>query len=155
LRVGDPVHVVARRSVTGSGASATVSLEAREVKLQREDDDEESNEPPSLLVSVGALDSSAAEADLETATFRFSRSGDTAAELVVTIEVSGTATGGSDYVSLPLTITFAAGSAVADLAVVPLADALTEVPETVTVTVIDTADYELGSPATATVTIEG
>jgi hypothetical protein len=159
LLVGDPVHVVARRSVSGSGSTATVSIEASEVKLQREEEEEveeeEPTEPPSLLVSVGALDGTAAEAGLESGTFRFSRSGDTTAGLVVTIEVSGTATTGSDFVALPLTVTFDAGSTTADVVVVPLADEATEVPETVTVTVIDTVDYDLGSPATATVTIEG
>jgi hypothetical protein len=151
LLVGDPVHVVAQRTVIGSA----VSLAATEVKLQRDDPDDEDEEPPTLLISVGALDGAAAEAGLDPGTFRFSRSGDTTASLTVAIELSGTAINGTDYGSLPLTVSFAAGSAIADLSVVPLADAIDEGSESVIVTVVDGADYDPGSPATATVTIAG
>jgi Calx-beta domain len=69
--------------------------------------------------------------------------------------VSGTATNGSDYQSVPTTLTFAAGQATVDLFIVPFADGTTEGSETVIVTVDDGATYDLGAPAAATVTIAG
>jgi len=109
----------------------------------------------SPLVSVSAFDSTASETGPDLGTFRFSRTGSTAASLTVTFTVSGTATNGTDYQSLPVTVTFAAGQATTDLFVVPLSDATAEGSETVIVTVTDGAAYDLGSPATATVTIAG
>jgi hypothetical protein len=157
LNVGDLVHVRATRTTTGTGATATTTIEASEVKLQnpgfRDDDDDSAD--PTLLVSVRALDASAAEAGLDQGAFRFSRSGDTTAALTVTILIGGTAANGSDYITLPLTVTFEAGAATADVAVRPLADSATEGSETVIVTVVDGSGYEAGSPATATVNIAG
>lgn len=166
LLVGDPVHVRATRTVTGSGASSTVSIEAVEVKLQREEDEapdpvdpEEPVDPeapaPATLVSVGALDASAAEAGFDTGTFRFSRSGDTAAELTVTIALTGTATNGADFANVSLTVTFAAGQATADVVITPLADVIDEASETVIVSVVDGDTYDVGSPSSATITIAG
>ncbi|MEO7157394.1 MAG: Calx-beta domain-containing protein [Vicinamibacterales bacterium] len=107
------------------------------------------------LVSVTAFDSTASETGPDLGTFRFSRTGSTAAALTVTFTVTGTAISGTDYQSLPLTVTFGAGQATADLFVVPLPDAMVEGPETVIVTVTDAAAYDLGSPVTATITITG
>jgi len=107
------------------------------------------------LVSVAAFDSTASETGPDLGTFRFSRTGSTAAALTVTFTVSGTATNGTDYQSVPLTVTFAPGQATADLFVVPLPDATAEGSETAIVTVTDGAAYDLGSPAAATVTITG
>ena len=62
------------------------------------------------LVSVTAFDSTAAETGNNRGTFRFSRTGSTAASLTVTFTVTGTATNGTDYQSLPVTVTFGAFS---------------------------------------------
>ena len=67
------------------------------------------------LVSVTAFDSTAAETGNNRGTFRFSRTGSTAASLTVTFTVTGTATNGTDYQSLPVTVTFGAGQADVDL----------------------------------------
>jgi hypothetical protein len=56
---------------------------------------------------------------------------------------------------VPLSVTFLAGQATADLFVVPLPDGAAEAPETVIVTVTDDATYDVGAPASATVTITG
>lgn len=109
----------------------------------------------SPLVSVTAFDSTASEIGPDLGTFRFSRTGSTAAALTIAFTVTGTATNGTDYQSLPLTVTFAAGQATFDLFVVPLPDTIAEGSETVIVTVTDGAAYDLGAPATATVTIAG
>jgi hypothetical protein len=157
LKVGDRVHVKGMRSTTGTGATATTKIEASEVKLQNPGDggDDDDEEEPTDLVSVSATDAVASETGPDLGTFRFTRSGNTSAVLIVTFTVSGTATNGSDYQGVPTTVTFAAGQTTVDLFVVPLADGSTEGSETVIVTVQDGATYSAGAPASATVTIAG
>ncbi|HWI20273.1 MAG TPA: Calx-beta domain-containing protein, partial [Vicinamibacterales bacterium] len=123
----------------GSPASATVTIT-------------DTNNP---LVTVAAFDSTASETGPDLGTFRFSRTGSTAASLTVTFTVTGTATNGSDYQSVPTTLTFSAGEATVDLFIVPFADGTTEGSESVIVTVDDGATYDVGAPAAATVTIAG
>ncbi len=105
------------------------------------------------LVSVAATDASAAEPGTDTGTFTLTRGGDLGSPLAVSIVMSGTATSGVDYLSLPATVTFPSGQANAALTVTPLDDALVEAAESVTLTIIDDAPYDLGSPNNATVTI--
>ena len=123
----------------GSPAEATVTIT-------------DTNSP---LVTVTAFDSTAAETGNNRGTFRFSRVGSTAASLTVTFTVTGTATNGTDYDALPVTVTFAAGQSTVDLSVVPRQDGVAEGSETVIVDLTDGAAYDLGAPATATVTIAG
>lgn len=106
------------------------------------------------LVSVAALDASASESG-DTGMFRLTRSGDTSASLAVTVTFTGTATNGTDYDMLSTTVTFAAGSATANVFVVAVADAVDEGSETVILTVVDGVSYDLGATPTATVTIGG
>jgi hypothetical protein len=107
------------------------------------------------LVTVTAFDSTAAETANNRGTFRISRVGSTAASLTVTFTVTGTATNGTDYQALPLTVTFGVGQADVDLVVLPTQDGVAEGSETVIVTVTDGATYDVGAPDTATVTISG
>jgi hypothetical protein len=109
----------------------------------------------SPLVSVMAFDSTASETGADFGTFRFARTGSTAAPLTVTFTVTGTATNGVDYQSVPVTVTFGVGQATADLVVIPLVDADADASETVIVTITDGASYDLGAPDAATVTIAG
>ena len=157
LHVGDRVHVRAMRSTTGSGSTATTSIEATEVKLQNAsgsgDDDPVD---PTALVSVAAFDAVASESGGNTGVFRLTRSGSAAllaAPLTVTYTVAGTATNGADYQNLPLTATFAANQAAVDVVVTPIADVTPEGSETVILTLTTVDPYDLGSPATATVSI--
>jgi hypothetical protein len=114
-----------------------------------------------VLVTVVALDATAAESPLDTGLFRLSRTGSTAAALTVTFTLTGTATApgasGADYSTnvAGLSVTFAVGSATADVMIVPIADAVAEGTETVILTVSDGADYDPGAPASATVNIAG
>ena len=107
------------------------------------------------LVSVTAFDSTASETGPDLGTFRFARTGSTASTLTVTFTVTGTAVSGTDYQSVPLSVTFNAGQSTADVFVVPSADAAVEGSETAIATITDGADYDLGSPVTATITITG
>lgn len=157
LKVGDRVHVKGIRTTTGTGSTATTKIEASEVKLQNpggdgDDDDEE----PTDLVSVAATDALASETAGDTGTFRLTRAGGAtllASPLTVTYTLTGTATSGTDYTSVPLTATFPANQATVDVVVTPLADATTEGAESVILTLTSVTPYDLGSPATATVTI--
>ena len=65
----------------------------------------------------------------------------------------GTATLGSDYASLPLTLTIPAGATSVTLLISPIDDALVEGSETVSVGLAPGAGYELGSTVAGTITI--
>jgi hypothetical protein len=65
----------------------------------------------------------------------------------VTYSVGGTATSGLDYTALSGSIVIPAGQSSAILWVNPLTDTLLEGNETVLVQLLDTVDYELGSPS--------
>lgn len=106
------------------------------------------------VVTLMVPDASASETTGEDGLFRIWRSGSTAQPLTASFAVSGSATPGDDYPALGTSIVFPAGVAAVDLAVVAIADGLSEVTETVTLTLAKTADYQLGG-AIGTVKIEG
>jgi hypothetical protein len=156
LHIGDRVHVTANKVTDSTGAVASITtLEATEVKLQNPGEPAEIVELTGL-VSVTATDALAEEVDGNIGLFTLTRSGSAtllAAPLSVTLTLTGTATNGTDYFGLPLTANFAAGVATTIVEVKPTSDAVTEGPETVILTLGVTAPYEVGSPASATVTI--
>jgi hypothetical protein len=156
LHVGDRVHVRANRTTT-TGSAVTTTLDATEVILQNPGDGEGSgDDAPTALVSVTATDALASETAGDTGTFTLTRSGSAtllASPLTVSFTMSGVAVNGTDYTSVPLTATFAAGSATTTVVVTPTADATVEGAESVILTLTTVTPYDLGSPATATVTI--
>jgi predicted extracellular nuclease len=106
------------------------------------------------VVAIVATDDTAAENGSDSGTFNISRTGDTTAPLEVSYTVSGTATNGIDYIpNLTGTATIPAGSASVDITLTPVDDIVAEGPEAVTLTLVDTADYDLGAATAATVTI--
>ena len=105
------------------------------------------------VVSVVAFDAAASETGPDLGTFRFTRTGSPTSPLTVRYVVTGTAVNGTDYQTIPVTVTFLAGQATADVFVIPTADGIVEGVETVIVTLIDGASYDLGAPATATATV--
>jgi hypothetical protein len=157
LKVGNRVHVKGTREQ--SAAATATTIVASEVKLQNAgetgDDDDSEDPAASMLVSVMALDPAASETGADPGTFRLTRSGDLTAPLVVTFTLTGTATNGVDYQTVPLTVTIPAGQATVSVSIVPLADTTAEGSETVILTVVDGAGYTAGSPAAATVAIAG
>jgi VCBS repeat-containing protein len=76
-----------------------------------------------------------------------------ASGLTVFYTLSGTATNGTDYTTLPGRITFAAGATTATVTVSPIADNLAEGNETVILTLLDRSGYTLGANTTATITL--
>lgn len=157
LRVGDRVHVRANRTTTTTAGLATTTLAATEVILQNPEDGVGSgDDTPTDLVSVAATDAFASETAGDTGTFTLTRSGSAtllASPLTVTFTLTGVAVNGTDYANVPLTVTFPAGSAMTTVVVTPTADATVEGAESVILTLTAVAPYDLGSPATATVTI--
>ncbi len=95
---------------------------------------------PLPLVSLTVNDRDATEGG-DTAGFTITRTGETTNALDVVIQLSGTATPGSDFQSLPTTITIPGGSASVSVPVVPLQDSSVESMETVIVTIANDPAY--------------
>lgn len=91
-------------------------------------------QPP--IVSVAAVDPKASEMPpllpaIDSARFRFERSGDTVNPLSVWFSTGGTATPGRDYQNVISPVSFRAGAATVDIEIVPIDDPLAEGEESV------------------------
>ncbi|MFB2934471.1 ExeM/NucH family extracellular endonuclease [Aerosakkonemataceae cyanobacterium BLCC-F154] len=108
-------------------------------------------------IAIATIDANAAETGNDPGTFRITRIGDTTNALTVNYAVatgSGQATNGTDYnPNLTGTATIAAGQSFVDITFTPVDDAIIEINETVTITLLDSTDYNLGANIAATVAI--
>ncbi|MEK7413680.1 MAG: Calx-beta domain-containing protein, partial [Planctomycetota bacterium] len=86
--------------------------------------------------------------------FCIRREGSMEQDLVVGLNVTGTATPGTDYVAIPATVTIPAGRPSVEVSVTPLSDTFTEGDETVVVTLVDRLDYQVNNPGSATMIIQ-
>lgn len=125
--------------VVGTPARATVTIT--------------SDEPVTQIVTVKATDNTATEADLTTGRYTFIRTGDTSAALTVNYKVTGTATAGSDYDALGTSVVIPAGKTRVNKTLTPKQDSLQELAETVILTLKQSPNYAVGTPASATVQI--
>ena len=107
---------------------------------------------PTPVVDLAVTTATAAEVGPVPGAFTLSRSGSTSFSLPVHYTVSGTATNGTDYVTLSGTATIPVGQSSTVISVTPLADGLAEGPETVVVTLAPDPTYTIGS-GNGTVTI--
>jgi len=82
-----------------------------------------------------------------------SRTGSVTSELTVALNITGTATNGVDYQSLPASVIVPVGASAVAVALIPLSDAAAEGDETVKLSVASNAAYTVASPGAATVTI--
>jgi len=107
------------------------------------------------LVPVITVDASSATVDEGgTATFTLRSTVESNEDLDLTLRLSGSAKSGSDYVEVDLDqITIPAGSKQTTLNVQFRADDRVEQDERFVLQVVDTADYALGDPSSATLTI--
>lgn len=103
-------------------------------------------------VTVAATVPAAAEAGAA-GQWTFTRTGSTAAALVVNFTVGGTATNGADYVTVGTSVTIPAGSSAATLALTPVADSAVEGDETAILTLAAASTYIIGTSSSATITI--
>ena len=108
------------------------------------------------VITVAATDASAAET-LAPATnpgsYTLTRTGSTVSALTVNVALSGTATNGTDYTTIPTTVTFAAGSATAVVPLNVIDDTLFEGTETAILTIGTGTGYTVGTTPSATVNI--
>lgn len=108
---------------------------------------------PSLpSVFISSSDSVGSEGPGNTATFTISRTGPTTAPLVVHCAFSGAAVNASDYSLISTARTIPAGAVSITTAIAPVDDSLREGSESVVVTILSSAAYNLGS-TNVTVTI--
>lgn len=110
-----------------------------------------------IVAQVELVASDAAATELgDTGTFTITRSGGNLGQpLTVYLTIGGTATPGKDYTALSVPVTLAGGQTQTVLTVNAVQDWLPlEGPETVILTVLDRAYYDIVGEASATVTIE-
>ncbi|WP_461782851.1 SdiA-regulated domain-containing protein [Prosthecobacter sp.] len=108
------------------------------------------------LVSITATDANAAEASTDSGTFRISRTGSTTLAMDVLYGIStgsGQATSDDYTPALGTTATIPAGASFVEVTITPVDDSSIEGSETLTMTLGDTGSYDVGSPASAMVTI--
>ncbi len=91
--------------------------------------------------------SAASERDGNSAAFTVVRDDDLSRDLVVRYTLSGTATGGTDYIGLPSAVSIPAGARSATFFVQPIDDADPEGAESVRVTLLADARYTLATPS--------
>ncbi len=136
--------------IVGTPGSATVTIA-----------DTGSGNPEDLIedpagiptVSITAVNPNAAESGPAPGAFKVSRTGSTVAALTVQYSIGGTATNGTDYSHLSGSVTIPAGLASAIITVTPLEDTIAEGVETVELTLLSSASYNIGTPGKATVFI--
>lgn len=138
--VVEPTETVVLNALPGAGYTLGLATNAT---VQLLDDDTQ-------FVSVVASDSIAGE-PADAGRFTVSRTGLTGAPLTVNLAVAGTASAGVDYVTLPVSVTLAAGASSTNIFVNPIDDGLAEFTETVVMSVVAGTGYELGVPTSATV----
>ncbi|WP_301951358.1 Calx-beta domain-containing protein, partial [Microcystis aeruginosa] len=105
-------------------------------------------------VTVAVAPGSVTEDGTTNLVYTFTRTGLTTNPLTVNYTVSGTATNGTDYASIPTSVNFLAGSVTATVTVDPTTDTTMEPDETVIFTLTEGTGYTLGTASTATGTIQ-
>ncbi|MCB1069518.1 MAG: DUF1800 family protein [Kiritimatiellae bacterium] len=104
-------------------------------------------------VTIGASTPRAYEAGAQAGAWTVYRSGGID-PIRVSYTVSGTAQPGSDYLPLTGTVDVPAGTKAVHIPLEPLPDGVLEPAETVVVTLLPGTNYSLGTPASATVTLD-
>ena len=106
---------------------------------------------PSITLAVSP--SSVTEDGTTNLVYTFTRTGSTTSALTANYTVGGTATNGTDYTSIPTSVTFAAGSSTATVTFDPTADTTVEPDETVILTLASGTGYTVGTTTAVTGTI--
>jgi hypothetical protein len=104
-------------------------------------------------VTISTLTPFLRENATATSTIQVSRLGSTSGPLIVPLTLSGNATSGSDFQTIPASITIAAGATSADFTLTILNDSEREGPEVVSIIPAAGGTFTLGDPAIASVTI--
>ncbi len=105
-------------------------------------------------ITVHATDADASEVGPDTGTFTVYRSAlETNSALTVNYLIEGTATSGSDYMTLSGAVTIPVGQTNAAITIIPIEDILSESAETVDLT-LTAGNYAIGTASNAIVTIQ-
>jgi len=107
--------------------------------------------PPT--VTIAATDPSASETGPDAGVFTITRASGTNVALTVNYSITGTAANGPDYQTIPSSATIPVGSNSVRVVINPINDPDLEASETVTLTLVSSLNYLIGSPSNATVTI--
>ena len=106
------------------------------------------------VVTIAVTPSSVMEDGMTNLVYTISRTGATGCSLPVNFSVGGTAGSGTDYAAISVSpVTIPMGASSIDITVDPLSDNAVEPNETVIITLIDGALYDLGTNVMATGTI--
>jgi hypothetical protein len=112
--------------------------------------------PATPSVSVVASDAIASEIGPDSGTFRFTRTGSTINQLTVNFTLAsgdGRANGSDFTPALTSVVTIPAGQSFVDVTLTPVADNVLEGTETLLLTIGDSGSYDVGSTASATISI--
>ncbi|HXU79412.1 MAG TPA: Calx-beta domain-containing protein [Methylomirabilota bacterium] len=113
-----------------------------------------SNVAPLPIVTVVTNDDTATESPPgDTGSFTITRTGDTTNPLTVNYRMSGSASNNVDYVNLPGSVVIAAGQSSTNLIVTPINDSQGEGTETVVLTLVGSANYDLYTNISAIVNL--
>ncbi len=134
----------------GQSTAYRLAADQTAVSVTITDDESPAGRP---TVTVTATDGVASETGPDTGTFRITRTGSTAANLQVSVRLTGTATSGVDYTAIPTLVTIPSGQAGVNVTVTPVVDNGLETTETAIVSINPTAVYVVGAAATASVRI--
>ncbi|MFC1747444.1 FG-GAP-like repeat-containing protein [Pseudomonadota bacterium] len=104
-------------------------------------------------VFITASDFNVGETGSNSGEFTFTRVGPMEDALTVNYSVTGTAVNGEDFNGAGGAVIIPAGQAVATVTITPVDDAVAESSETITLNVLATSNYIVGSGGTASVTI--
>lgn len=111
-----------------------------------------STSAPLPVVTVSATDAEAAEPS-NPGTFTINVNGSSAGPLTVNYRLAGTAVNGTDYATLPGSVTINSIQSSAEVTVAPLNDAIGEALETVTLVLLGSTNYDLYTNIAATVNL--
>ena len=101
-----------------------------------------------------AIDSVATEAGPTTGMYRISRTGATTSSLSVYFAMGGTAQNGIDFNIGTSPVPILAGASYVNVTLTPINDSAYEGNETATLTILPDPGYAIGSPSSATITIQ-
>ncbi|MDW8373738.1 MAG: Calx-beta domain-containing protein, partial [Planctomycetota bacterium] len=106
------------------------------------------------VVNVQAIDRDASEGPTPNpGTFVVARTGSLSQSLTVNLQISGTASSGSDYTPISASVTIPANQTSAIITLNPVNDSVSELPETVTLSVVTGSNYAVGPLAQDTIII--
>jgi len=109
--------------------------------------------PSQSTVTVATATPEISKNGIDSGEFIFTRNGSLQNSLTVNYSVSGTAQAGTDFAPLAGTIIIPAGQSSATVFLQPFDDHIVESNQTVIVSLLSSAGYSTGSPASATVTL--